>query len=102
MPELNHATQQDEALRQVRMDATVRDGLRLIADRLAHLKPGELITPGQRQAIALTVADTTHPTDEDAAVELERQLLRRMPFVDGRAVTRGEYALWLRKTSWGA
>ena len=95
-------SQEDEALRQVRLDATVRDGLRLIADRLAQVQPEQLMTPGQRQGIALTVADTTHPHNEDAAVELERQLLRRMPRVDSNVVTRGEYALWLRKTSWSA
>ncbi|WP_282695478.1 hypothetical protein [Streptomyces sp. CC208A] len=102
MSDRTHLTQPDEALREVRLDDTVRQGLRLIADRLTHTKPGHLMTPAQRLAIALTIADTTHPHDEDAAVELERQLLRRMPFVDGNIVTRGEYALWLHKTSWSA
>ncbi|MEU3426613.1 hypothetical protein [Streptomyces gardneri] len=102
MPERTQLTQQDEALRQTRLDDTIRDGLRQIADKLAHTKPGHLMTASQRLAIALTIADNTHPTNEDAAVELERQLLRRMPFVDGNIVTRGEYALWLRKTSWSA
>lgn len=97
-----HPTQQDEALRQTHLDDTVRDGLRHIADKLNQRQPGHLMTAGQRLAIALTVADTTHPDNEDAAVELERQLLRRMPFVDGNVVTRGEYALWLHKTSWSA
>lgn len=102
MTERTQLSQQDEALRQSRLDDTIRDGLSKIADGLATTKPDHLMTAGQRHASALTIADNTHPHDEDAAVELERQLLRRMPFVDGRTVTRGEYALWLRKTSWSA
>lgn len=102
MTERTQLSQEDEALRQARTDDTIRDGLRAIADKLASRKPGHLMTPGQRQAIALTIADLTHPNDEDAAVEYERQLLRRMPYVDGRTVTRGEYALWLHKNSWSA
>lgn len=102
MPErTDHATA-DEALRRAKTDDTIRQGLRQIADKLAHTKPDHLMTTSQRLAIALTVADTIHPKDEDAAVELERQLLRRMPFVEGNIVTRGEYALWLHKTSWSA
>lgn len=102
MTERTQLSQEDEALRQARLDGAIRDGLREIADELANDKPGRLMSAGQRHASALTYADNTHPHDEDAAVELERQLLRRMPFVDGRTVTRGEYALWLRKTSWSA
>lgn len=102
MPERTHLHIQDEALRQVRLDATVRDGLRQIADKLAHRKPDHLMTTAQRLACALTVSDDIHPTDAVAAEELERQLLLRMPYVDGNVVTRGEYALWLHKTSWGA
>ncbi|MGW6395426.1 hypothetical protein ACWFR1_34160 [Streptomyces sp. NPDC055103] len=99
MPERTHLTQQDEALRQARLDDHIRDGLRHIADKLNQRQPGHLMTAGQRLAVALTVADTTHPDNEDAAVELERQLLRCMPFVDGQVVTRGEYALWLHKAA---
>ncbi|TXS23104.1 hypothetical protein EAO70_04850 [Streptomyces sp. adm13(2018)] len=102
MPERTQLTQQDEALRQTRLDDTVRDGLRLIADSLAHTHPDRLMTTTDRQTEALITANATHPRNTDAAVELERQLLRRMPFVDGHVVTRGEYALWLHKTSWGA
>lgn len=102
MPERTQLSQEDEALRQVRLDAAVRDGLRAIADRLANKDPDRLITVAQRQALALTIADLAHPRNPDAAAEYERQLLRRMPFVDGQTVTRGEYALWLRKTSWSA
>ena len=99
MSDRTHLPIQDEA---PRLDDQIRDGLRHIADHLANTKPGHLMTAGQRHASALKYADNTHPTDEDAATELERQLLRRMPFVDGRQVTRGEYALWLHKTSWSA
>ena len=96
-----HATQQDEALRQTRLDDTVRDGLRWIADRLTHRRPQVLMTEAARLAIALSAAHLAHPRDDDAAEALERDLLRRMPFID-RSVTRGEYALLLHKTSWSA
>lgn len=110
MPERNgaptaptsHLTQQDEALRQARHDEHIRQGLRAIADKLAHRKPDHLMTTAQRLACALTASDDILPNDPVAAEELERQLLQRMPFVDGNVVTRGEYALWLHKTSWGA
>lgn len=102
MSDRTHLPEPDEALHRARLDDTIRNGLRQIADQLATTKAGHLMTAGQRHASALQYADNTHPNDEDAATELERQLLRRMPFVDGKAVTRGEYALWLHKTSWGA
>lgn len=102
MTERTQLSQEDEALRQARTDTAIRDGLRTIADRLANKHPGGLVTPAQRQALALTIASIAHPDDDDAAVEYERQLLRRMPFVEGKAVTRGEYALWLHKNSWSA
>ena len=90
MPELN----QPQSLRDLR----VTRGLEWIAQRLASWHPNDPMTVNA----ARTYADKTHPGDSNAATELERQLLRRMPFVDGRTVTRGEYALWLHKTSWGA
>jgi len=102
MSDRTHLHIQDEALRQVRLDDSIRDGLRQIADVLAHTQPGRLMDASHRLHAARTYADKTHPGDSNAATELERQLLRRMPFVDGRTVTRGEYALWLHKTSWGA
>lgn len=102
MSDRTHLPEPDEALRRVRLDRTVRDGLRLIADTLAHVEPGRLMDATHRLHLARTTATATHPDDTDAAVHLERQILRRMPFVDGRAVTRGEYALWLHKTSWSA
>jgi hypothetical protein len=102
MPERTSQPEADEALRRVRLDASIRDGLRHIAHELTHTEPGRLMDAYQRHAAARDYANTTHPHDIDATVELERQLLRRMPFVDGKAVTRGEYALWLHKTSWSA
>ncbi|MEU7074711.1 hypothetical protein AB0B30_32610 [Streptomyces narbonensis] len=102
MEHRTHPTQQDEALRQARLDPTVRDSLRAIADKLARIKPDNLMTEDQRLATALTAAHTAHPTGGTAADQLEIQLLRRMPYTDGRTVTRGEYALWLHKASWGA
>lgn len=100
MPERNGATSAPTS--PTPMTNEVRDGLRQIADKLNQRKPDHLMTTAQRLAVALTISDDIHPTDAVAAEELERQLLRRMPFVDGNAVTRGEYALWLRKTSWSA
>lgn len=102
MSDRTHLPEPDEALRRVRLDDAVRDGLRHITHELTHTEPGRLMDAYQRHAAAREQANKAHPHDIDATVELERQLLRRMPFVDGRAVTRGEYALWLRKTSWGA
>jgi len=97
-----HLTQPDEALRQARLDRTVREGLRLIADTLTHHQPNGLMDATHRLHLARTTAQATHPDNEDANAEYERQLLLRMPWTDGRAVTRGEYALWLHKTSWSA
>lgn len=94
-------SQQDEALRQTRVDEPVRTGLRWIADRLTHRRPQVLMTDAARLAIALSAACAVHPADDRAADDLERALLRRMPYTD-RPITRGEYALLLRKTSWSA
>ncbi|MGW4703246.1 hypothetical protein [Streptomyces sp. NPDC004285] len=102
MPERTQLSQQDEALRQARIVDAARDGILAIADHLARNKADRLMDPSHRLHEARTTATRTYPHDRDAAVELERQLLQRMPFIDGRTVTRGEYALWLRKTSWGA
>lgn len=103
MPERTQLSQPDEALRQARLDDHVRDGLRLIADKLAHTKPSHLMTEDQRLAIALTAAHTIRKNCPGQDIdELETHLLRRMPYTDGKTVTRGEYALWLHKTSWSA
>ncbi|MFD3535217.1 hypothetical protein [Streptomyces sp. NPDC058664] len=97
-----HPTQQDEALRQARLDSVVRESLRLIADTLTHVQPNQLMDASHRLHLAYTVANEIHRDTPGAAAELEHKLLLRMPWVDGRAVTRGEYALWLHKTSWSA
>jgi hypothetical protein len=102
MPERTQLTQQDEALRQARLDTHVRDGLRLIADKLTHIEPGHLMTDDQRLANALTAAHTVrkdHPGQD--IDELETHLLRRMPYTDGRTVTRDEYATQLRLQAQG-
>lgn len=80
------------------MDA-ILDGLRRIADNLDSTSPDHLMTAGQRHANAYIMSTITHPHDPPAAEELERQLLLRMPWVDGRQVTRGEYARELRNTN---
>lgn len=102
MPERTSQPEADEALRRIRLDRTVREGLRLIADTLTHHQPNGLMDATHRLHLARTTAKATHPNDATAAAEYERQLLLRMPWTDGRQVTRGEYALWLHKTSWGA
>lgn len=57
------------------------------------------MTEGGRLAIALSAATEVHPHDDDAAEQLERDLLARMPYAD-QPITRGEYALKLDKASW--
>ncbi|MGW8357376.1 hypothetical protein [Streptomyces wedmorensis] len=103
MTERTQLTQQDEALRQTLLTEHTRDGLRFIADKLTHIKPGNLMTEDQRLAIALTAAHTIRKNYPGQDIdELEIHLLRRMSYTDGKTVTRGEYALWLHKTSWSA
>ena len=99
MAHRTHPTQQDEALRQARADGTIRDSLRWIADRLRHRKPQHLMSEAARLAIALSAACITHPYDDDAAEQLERDLLLRMPYAD-TVTTRGEYALKLDRITW--
>ncbi|GGT43467.1 hypothetical protein [Streptomyces purpureus] len=101
MPDRTHPPIQDEALRQARTDAPIRDSLRYIATRLADRRPQVLMTDAARLAIALSAAYVVHPRNDDAAEQLERDLLQRMPYVD-RPITRGEYALLLNKASWSA
>ncbi|MFB7936653.1 hypothetical protein [Streptomyces sp. NPDC056049] len=101
MPERTHPTQQDEALRQARHD-DLRNGLQHAADKLTAAGPGKLMSDTDRLTAAQDAGRTAHPHSENAASHLTRALLRLMPHVTQQAVTRGEYALWLRKTSWSA
>jgi hypothetical protein len=97
MTERTQLSQQDEALRQTRLDTHIREGLLFIADKLTQIKPGHLMTEDQRLAVALTSAHTVrkdHPGQD--IDELETHLLRRMPFTTGTTVTRDEYATQLR------
>jgi hypothetical protein len=96
MTDRTHHAQPDAALR--RTDAHVRTSLVWIAARLAARRPHAYMTPAGRAAIALTAADTQHPTDETAAVALEQALLLRMPHIDS-PVTRADYALILRRAA---
>lgn len=102
MPEPTQLSQPDEALRQARLDDHVRDGLRLIADKLTQIKPSHLMTEDQRLAIALTAAHTIRKNCPGQDIdELETHLLRRMTYTDGKTVTRGEYATHLRLKAQG-
>ena len=90
-------TQPDEALRQVRTDETTRAGLLWIADRLTDQRPRHEMLPAARLALALRVGLDCHGYT-DQAHTLERDLLLRMPTIE-QAITRGEYALILRRAA---
>lgn len=95
-------TQANEALRRARLDDQTRAGLRLIADRYRNERPHALMTEANRLARALSIAEHLTGGPSDAADELERHLLMRMPHIDGQPITRGEYALMLDRASWRA
>lgn len=100
MEHRTHLPEPDEVLRRVRFDDQIRTGLRLIADRYRNKRPQVLMTEAGRLAIALSVAEHICGGPSDAADELERQLLMRMPHIDSQPITRGEYALILDRASW--
>ena len=99
MADHTHLAQPDEALRQART-LDLGSALQRVADHLTTGGPGLLMTDADRLTAARTVATTTHPHSEHAATELSHALLKLMPHITVQAVTHGEYALWLRKTSW--
>ena len=102
MSDRTHLTEPDEALRRARLDERTRTGLRLIADRFRNRRPHVLMTEAGRLAAALRNAEQITGGPGDAADELERELLMRMPYVDHQPITRGEYALILDRAAWGA
>lgn len=96
MPELNHRSQADEALRQATAPSDdARRILHAIADRLSDRWSDKPMTKGLRMGLALTYATDAHGFRTEAADELEAELLRHMPKID-RELTRGEYAIVMR------
>ncbi|MFD8687824.1 hypothetical protein [Streptomyces sp. NPDC059651] len=98
MSEPTDHTQPDEGLRraQAEPDTTTRTLLLRIADRLSTARPHQGMREVTRRAIALRMATTLHGFDTPETDAAEQQLLRHMPQVDDRSITRGEYALLLR------
>lgn len=102
MPDPTQLNQADEALRQVLTTepaASTSALLTRIADRLTDNLPGKPMREVNRLAYALAYADHEHGYRSTMSVAVERALLRQMPRVDDRTITRGEYALLLRAAS---
>ncbi|MEU4348286.1 hypothetical protein [Streptomyces sp. NPDC023838] len=74
--------------------------LTAIADRLTRVRPHAAMTEDTRLARACAESTERHGFSPEAEA-LERQLLAVMPRV-GAPITRGEYALRLRKIPAGA
>ncbi|MFJ9890867.1 hypothetical protein ACIQRW_34155 [Streptomyces sp. NPDC091287] len=99
MPDPTDRAQAEEALRRAATADQTATAPRLlldIADRLTTIRPASPILPPRRQALALRYATDAAGYDTPASHTLERALLRLMPTID-RPITRGEYALLLRK-----
>lgn len=77
----------------LRADAT--ELLGAIADKLTRYRPEDRMLEDTRLALACTFA-TLRRGFSELADQLERMLLARMPRVE-RDITRGEYALILRR-----
>jgi peroxiredoxin len=68
-----------------------------MAARLTIARPQGVMDEGRRLAMVFRYANEQHPNDDHAADALEREVLTLAPRLDDREVTRGEYALLLRK-----
>ncbi|WP_143669115.1 hypothetical protein [Streptomyces sp. wa1063] len=93
--------QAEEALRRAATADQAATAPRLlldIADRLTTIRPASPILPPRRAALALRYATDAAGYDTPASHTLERALLRAMPEIT-RPITRGEYALLLRKAA---
>jgi hypothetical protein len=99
-----HPSQQDEALRQAAgPSADARAVLTAIANRLTEVRPSGAMREPSRMALALRHATAAHGFRSQRADEVEHEVLRLMPRIaDGAPVTRGEYALILRRKAGGA
>ncbi|AZM54147.1 hypothetical protein DMA15_17520 [Streptomyces sp. WAC 01529] len=87
----------DDLAAALRADAT--ELLAAIADKLAGHRPDDRMLEDTRLALACTYATRRRGFSEPAD-QLERMLLARMPRVE-RDITRGEYALILRRAAEG-
>lgn len=99
MPDPTDRAQAEEALRRAATADQAATAPRLlldIADRLTTFRPASPILPPRRAALALRYATDAAGYDTPASHTLERALLRAMPEIT-RPITRGEYALLLRK-----
>ncbi|WP_328313114.1 hypothetical protein OG432_24545 [Streptomyces sp. NBC_00442] len=99
-----HPTQQDEALRQATSPSVdARAVLTAIADRISAVRPAGAMREPSRLALALRYATEAHGFRSTRADDVEREVLRHMPRItDGTPITRGEYALILRRAAGGA
>ncbi|RZF06009.1 hypothetical protein [Streptomyces albidoflavus] len=88
--EPTYPTQQGEALRQPIGTAEIRVLVITAADLLSHERPTWTITEGGRMILARDLTEGAYPQHE--------ALLTAMPVID-RDLTRGEYALRLRKVA---
>ncbi|MEU0087201.1 hypothetical protein [Streptomyces sp. NPDC006274] len=99
MLESTDTTTAQEALRRVQdLDPGTRALLIQIADRLTSVRPAGLITDSRRLTLALRYATTTYGFRTEDANDAEQKLLRHMPPIEA-GITRGEYALRLRKAA---
>ncbi|GGZ51621.1 hypothetical protein GCM10010328_27850 [Streptomyces rubiginosohelvolus] len=92
-------SQPDEALRQTRAieeAGDLRQLLARIADRLTENLPDRQMRDVNRLSYARQYAEAEHGYGTDMTRAVERALLRQMPRLDDRTITRGEYALLLR------
>lgn len=99
MSDPTQPSQADEALRQtlaIEQAGDIRQLLTRIADRLAENLPGSAMREVNRLAYAQDYADGEHGYRTPMALAVERALLRQMPRIGDRPITRGEYALILR------
>ncbi|MFC8625636.1 hypothetical protein [Streptomyces anulatus] len=99
MPDPTDLTQPDEALRQTRAieeAGDIRQLLTRIADRLTENLPDAPMRDVNRLSYARQYAEAEHGYGTDMTRAVERALLRQMPRIDERTITRGEYALLLR------
>lgn len=92
-----HTSQEDELLRRARLDDHARTVVLDIAGTLTDLKPWREMTEGLRLARPLSVAERIWGRGTHAD-EIARAARALMPSVD-QPITRGEYALILRRAA---
>ncbi|MFJ2292122.1 hypothetical protein ACIOG7_10475 [Streptomyces sp. NPDC087894] len=99
MPDPTQPSQADEALRQTRAieeAGDIRQLLTRMADRLTENLPDAAMREVNRLAYAQDYADGEQGYRTPMAIAVERALLRQMPQIGTREITRAEYAVILR------